>query len=102
MDEKVYKITLADGVELSNLRLNGNNFISDLEIEDSMFDGNLSPVTINDENSDEIHDNMVLVQISKIDGKCAFILRDLTDDELKENKLRADIEYLAMMSEIEL
>ena len=28
MEEKIYKITLGDGTEISNLKLNGNNFIS--------------------------------------------------------------------------
>ena len=32
MDEKIYKITLADGTEIRNLRLNGNNFISDTPV----------------------------------------------------------------------
>lgn len=27
MEEKIYKITLGDGTEISNLKLNGNNFI---------------------------------------------------------------------------
>ena len=28
MDDKIYKITLADGTVIDNLKLNGNNFIS--------------------------------------------------------------------------
>lgn len=27
MEEKIYKIILGDGTEISNLKLNGNNFI---------------------------------------------------------------------------
>lgn len=30
MDEKTYAITLADGTALTGLRLNGNNYISDV------------------------------------------------------------------------
>ena len=102
MEDKTYKITLANGSELSDLKLNGNNFISESEITEDMFADNLSPVTINDGDTDDVHDNMALVQISKIGGKNAFILRDLTAAELKEIKIRADIEYIAMMAEIEL
>ena len=29
MDERIYKITLADGTEIGNLTMNGNNFISE-------------------------------------------------------------------------
>ena len=93
MEDKTYKITLANGSELSDLKLNGNNFISESEITEDMFADNLSPVTINDGDTDDVHDNMALVQISKIGGKNAFILRDLTAAELKEIKIRADIEY---------
>lgn len=102
MEDKTYKITLADGTELENLSLNGNNFITDEDISEEKFLDNLSPVTINDGDTDDVHDNMALVQISKIGGKNAFILRDLTAAELKEIKIRADIEYIAMMAEIEL
>ena len=33
MEEKIYKITLGDGTEISNLKLNGNKFISTEKIE---------------------------------------------------------------------
>ena len=46
MEEKIYKITLGDGTEISNLKLNGNNFISTETIEESVFADNCSPVTI--------------------------------------------------------
>ena len=35
MEEKIYKITLGDGSEISNLKLNGNNFISTEKIEEA-------------------------------------------------------------------
>ena len=34
----MYKITLADGTELENLELNGNNYIAEGVIEDSVFE----------------------------------------------------------------
>ena len=48
MDEKNYKITLADGTELSNLTMNGNNFISEATIDPGIFQSNCSPVVISD------------------------------------------------------
>ena len=48
MEEKIYKIILGDGTEISNLKLNGNNFISTEKIEESVFADNCSPVTISD------------------------------------------------------
>ena len=42
MEDKIYKITLGDGTEISNLKLNGNNFISTEKIEESAFADNCS------------------------------------------------------------
>jgi len=102
MDEKIYKITLADGTVIENLSLNGNNFISSSEVDASVFESNCSPVTINDGTIDEIHDNMELVQVTQFEGKWWIVLRDISEKELEQDKMKSDIEYLAMMSDIEL
>lgn len=102
MDEKNYKITLNDGTEINNLKLNGNNYISTEPIDPAVFDGNCSPVVISDGTHDEIHDNMELVQITEVNGKYWFVLRDFSADELAQIKMRSDIEYVAMMTDIEL
>lgn len=102
MNDTVYKVTLADGTELSNLRLNGNNFISDVEVDPAIFEDNCSPVTINDGEHDDVHENMALVQVVKMGEEYWFVLRDLTQDELDKIKIQADIEYLAMMTEVDL
>lgn len=102
MDEKIYKITLADGSVIENLRMNGNNFVSDEPISEDMFIGKLSTVTINDGEKDITHKNMSLVQIVKYDEEYWFILRTMSDKELQEIKNRADIDYIAMMTDVEL
>lgn len=102
MDEKTYKITLADGTELSDLRLNGNNFISKVPVAPEIFEGNCSTVTISDGLAEETHENMSLVQVKEMNGEYWFIIRDLTPEELYRIKIQADIEYIAMMSSIEL
>ena len=96
------RFTLSDETVLDNLRLNGNNFISSSEINESVFDGNCSIVTINDGEKDEVHMNMELVQITKVDDKYWFVLREVPETELAFVKMQSDIEYVAMMSEIEL
>ena len=98
----MYKITLADGTVLDSLQLNGNNFISTQKIEKSVFEGNLSPVTISDGESESVHDNMNLVQLLESDVQTWFILRDYSEDELREMKMQSDIAYLAMMTGVEL
>lgn len=97
MDEKNYKITLADGTELSNLTMNGNNFISEATIDPGIFQSNCSPVVISDGEHDETHENMELVQVTEVNGQSWFVLRDMTPKELEQAKIKSDIEYLAMM-----
>ena len=45
---------------------------------------------------------MELVHITKYDDGYHFVLRDLTQDEIDKEQMQADIEYLAMMSDIDL
>ena len=105
--EKSWKITLSDGTTIENLGLSGNNFISDTEITEDMFTGKLSSVTIegtDDEGNavSEEHGRMELVQIKQYDDKYYFILRDLSQDEIDKEQMQADIEYIAMMSDVDL
>ena len=102
MDDKIYKITLSDGTVIDNLKMNGNNFVSTVEIDKSVFDGNLLSVTINDGEKDDVHTNMELVQVTKMGSEYCFVLRDIPETELAFIKMQSDIEYVAMMSEIEL
>ena len=102
MDEKTYTITLSDGTVINNLSLNGNNFISKTSVTKEMFTDNCSPVTINDETMDEVHENMDIVQVSEVNGEYWFVLRDISSEELARIKMQSDIEYVAMMSGIEL
>ena len=102
MNNKIYKITLTDGTVLDNLRLNGNNYISDTELTEDTFLGNLGRVTINDGEKDTVYENMDLVQIVKYDNEYWFILRTMTKKELQDIKNRSDIDYIAMMTDVEL
>lgn len=102
MEEKIYRVTLADGTVIDNLRLNGNNFISDTPIDAAIFEGNGSPVIIHDGEKDEVHGNMELVQAVLVGEECWFVLRDITSAELEKIKMQSDIEYVAMMAGIEI
>ncbi|WP_320971393.1 hypothetical protein [Enterocloster bolteae] len=46
--------------------------------------------------------NMELVQITKVNDKYWFVLREVPETELAFVKMQSDIEYIAMMSEIKL
>jgi hypothetical protein len=92
-------IALSNGTELTGLELNGNNYISPEKLTEDTFADGLSPVVINGEE----HEQMALVQcIQHADGRTWFILRDVTAEEIASAKLRSDIDFIALMSDIEL
>ncbi|MDD2299639.1 MAG: hypothetical protein PHU80_10090 [Kiritimatiellae bacterium] len=100
---KTYTITLADGTVLDNLKLNGDNFVSNTAINTDIFNGNCSPVIISDGINSETHNHMELVQLTEQEPrKYWFVLREISDSELALIKIQSDIEYVAMMAEIEL
>lgn len=83
----MYKIKLADGTELDNLTLNGNNFISESVISDEVFSSdNLSTVIITDENGSTEYRNMKLVQNKVHGSQSCFILAEKTKEELEKEE----------------
>ena len=103
MDSKTYTITLADGTVLDNLKLNGDNFISNTAINADIFNENCSPVIISDGVNSETHNNMEFVQVTEQEpGKYWFVLRELSASELARIKMQSDIDYVAMIAGIEL
>ncbi len=96
MDDKNYKITLANGTVLEKLKLNGNNFISENVVDAAIFKDNCSPVIINNGTNDEIHDNMELIQVTETNGEYWFILRDISKEEMARATYESGIQYIAM------
>jgi len=92
-------IELSNGVTLANLEVNGNNYITLEPVSEATFEGGLAPVIIDGEE----HEQMALVQcVTHSNGKTWFILRDVSAKEIAEAKLRADIDFLALMTDVEL
>ncbi|MFI3173726.1 MAG: hypothetical protein R3Y53_00820 [Bacillota bacterium] len=104
MENELYTIVLADGKILKDLELNGNNFISHTELTEADFKYNCSPVSIQNQttNTEELHEHMELVQVTKDGDAWWFVLREVTEAERAKNKTQSDIEYIAMMAGIEL
>ena len=98
----MFRIVLTDGTTLNNLTKNGDNFIANYNITSDIFDNNLSPVTIFEDGLPEEHAHMELVQLIEFENAMWFVLRDLTDRELKDLKFRADIDYIAMMTDVDI
>ena len=110
-----YTITLSDGTQLDNLRVNGNNFIADYPITEDTFRYKLSSIDI--EGEDELgvaidietghFDNMQLIAIQHglsymEPSEYWFVLAPIPEAELRYNAIRSDIDYLAMMTDTEL
>lgn len=104
-----YTIILSNGTALAGLELNGSNYISKDPIDKGVFALNTSPVTIETVDArgevvaEEEHSHMELVRFDKtVPGEIWFALRDLDDQELFQLKIQSDIEYIAMMTDVEL
>lgn len=102
MENKIYSITLSDGSVIENLKLNGNNFISEVPVSSETFADNCSPVIISDGETEEVHENIELVQITEMGDQYWFVLRDISEAEMEKIKMQSDIEYIAMMAGVEL
>jgi Pyruvate/2-oxoacid:ferredoxin oxidoreductase gamma subunit len=83
----MHNIKLADGTELKDLELNGNNYISDTIIEDEVFKDNLDTVIISDEESSEEHHDMKLIKNKVCNGQSWFILAEKTEQEKEKDKM---------------
>lgn len=83
-----YTITLADGTKLTGLGKNGNNYVSESEVDTSVFDGNLSVMTVSDGEKDEVFYDMIFVQQMKwMDGTYYLSFRPKTMKEKLVEKI---------------
>lgn len=104
----MWKITLADGTFLDGLTLNGNNFVSKTEITPDVFAGKLGHVVIECDNAEDksglagTWKHMRLAALRKYSDGWYFVLDVIPAEELEMIKLKANIEYLAMMTEVDL
>ena len=98
----MYKLILADGTEIKNLTKNGDNYISDKKIDENLFRGNLSTLIITDGEETITMENAELIQQVEFDGKFWICFRELSERELKDIDMEAKIEYLAMMTDVDI
>ena len=84
----MYKITLADGTKLENLELNGNNYIAEGVIDDSVFKDNLATVTITDGTETTTYEDMVLLS-HRVDGGRSWIVLGVKSEKEKQEEATA-------------
>lgn len=99
MDERTYNIILSDGTTFDNLRMNGNNYVSDVEVTEDMF-YDLSNVTITDsEGNAQEYKRMELIQIAHYSDGYYISLREMSPAQIKEIETDAQITYTALMTD---
>ena len=101
MANKKYTMTLANGNVIKDLILNGNNYVSNTEVSQKLFEGDISPIKITDGVREEILENMELVRIANWEEKWWILIQEKPPVSESE-KTRADIVYLSMMCDVEL
>lgn len=97
----MYSIKFADGERLTGLQLNGNNFISLTPIDSGFFtEKRLANVTVKGDGITEALGEVKLIQCIPFESGSAFILEQISPEEKRQQQLRADIDYLLLMSNL--
>lgn len=96
MEKAIIKFKNGTTVEAE---VNGSCYIVD---EKPAFPVDLSEVTVTVGEDEKILYEAEVNEAASVDGRYWFALRELTEQELKDVKTQADIQYLAMMTDVEL
>lgn len=75
-------LILADGTKLTGFTQNGNNFVSKEKVDESKFTGNLSTLTIDDEETQKVLNNAELIQQVEYSDGFYLCFREKTAEEL--------------------
>lgn len=92
-------IILSNGTKIKNLEVNGNCLISESNIKDELLaDDMLSDIII----SGVTYKNVTLVRKWVQDDKIWLALRQKTDDEIWKEQYKSNLDYIAMMADVDL
>ncbi len=93
------ELELADGTEIKNLAVNGNNFVSDTPIPDSTFEDNLAKVILTTPDGIEEYTDLKLIQNRQFGDEYMFVLAEKTPAEKEKEYL---LQLLADLTEVVL
>ena len=93
-------ITLADDTVLDNLEVNGSYYITTENVDASVFVDNCSPMSVSVDGEVTVHENAELVSFRQQNGENWFAFRDIPAAELAIRKLKGDLDFLAMMTDV--
>lgn len=103
MENDVYTMTFSDGSKLTRIRKNLSTYVSDDPIDPRDYSDKLDHVTISNGSQIEILENVEMIPvIGQTEDDTWFILRPIDPMVLFQKTTEANIEYLAMMMDVEL
>lgn len=87
----MYTIKLYDGTVLENLTLNGNNFISNTIIPDTVFENNLKTVEVFDGENTQILTDQFLAANRVENSQSWFVIIDKTPEQKEKEEFENNI-----------
>ena len=101
--KKKCSIILSDGTILDNLETDDLYYMASYGIDKSIFIGNCSPMhVLIDNEKEQLHEHAELAVFKKLENGVAFRFRDLSKNEITQKRMEANLEYMAMMLDIDL
>ncbi len=106
-----YTLALSNGKVFTGLDVSGTCFVSNTPVHAEDFTGGMNRVVLSGTPDDEFsaapyeNGELPLVRFGRVfqaDGKYYFYFETVSQEELERESARADIDYLAMMMEVEL
>ena len=90
----MYTVTINAAASFRNLRLNGDNFLSNAEIKDSDFPESPFTVVISDGERKTTIENTELVQVKQYGAEWWFIVREIPSSEMERRNMLSQVEML--------
>lgn len=92
------RIIFKNGTEIT-AEMNGNCFITQSK---PAFPSDLSTVTVETEEGTITYKNAILIECFSLDGRYWFAFNEVSEAERSIQQMQANIEYIAMMTDVEL
>ena len=92
------KIIFKNGTEIT-AEMNGNCYIT---LTKPAFPSDLSVVTVITDDGEMEYKNAELVECFSLDGRYWFAFNEISEAERAVRQMQANIEYIAMMTDVEL
>ena len=90
------KLQFPNGTIIENLKLNGNTFVSEEKVDESLFADTISELTVIEDNETSIMHNVIFVNQVKYDDGWYLALTELSKEEVEKKELMDSITELQL------